>query len=259
MALRGGGDVVEEGSAAFRAVPVHHDPQQPTLARRDDLHGLQLQSERGQDGRQQGGDLAVPHVLASIQLGAAVVSRSCAADCPRPRVGILPRRAAALVEVRSARGSAAPSGRLVTSGLDRRRFLGLGLGLGRAAAWRAPVAVSPIPGSWFPDAPPTPGATRTLLPAISRARRRRRPSRARRRAPRPSSGWPGSAAALLTGPWRRSLGARKALLVGVEAAHLEHATALLGDATHQPPDRPTGRADQADRRRRRRSRRHSCG
>ena len=126
----------------------------------------------------------------------------------------------------------------MTSGLDRRRFLGLGVGLAVPLMAGAGCSVTDprivVPG-------------RTAAPRSDQDR-----GSGEQPSPSPSPTFAGStqgaeaeqrlaglATALLTGPWRRSLGARKALLVGIEAAHLEHATALLGD---QPTSRPNAPA-----------------
>lgn len=124
----------------------------------------------------------------------------------------------------------------MTSGLDRRSFLGLGVGLaapliaGAGCSVTDPRIVAPgrtaAPGSdqdRTSGDQPSPSPSPTFEGSTQAAETEQRLA--------------GLAAALLTGAWRRSLGSRKALLVGIEAGHLEHATALLGD---QPTSRPTG-------------------
>ena len=123
----------------------------------------------------------------------------------------------------------------MTSGLDRRRFLGLGIGLAAPLLAGAGCSVTDprivVPGRTADprsDQDPASGDQPSPSPSPTFAGSTQGAEAEQRLA--------GLAAALLTGPWRRSLGSRKALLVGVEAAHLEHATALLGE---QPTNRPT--------------------
>lgn len=140
-----------------------------------------------------------------------------------------------------------------TSTLSRRRFCGWGVGLGLAAGASLvgsatgcsvgdPRIIGPTatdrtgpPGqSGGPPRTPEPTSGPTLAPtadptfagAAEGAETERR-----------LAGW---AAAVLDGPWRRQLAARKSLIAGIRSAHLDHAAALEGP---QPTARPTGSPD----------------
>ena len=127
----------------------------------------------------------------------------------------------------------------MTSGPSRRRFLWLGLsaslaaaGLGAGCSVDDPRIEAPR-SSAEPEAAPNgspparsaPSPTPTFAGAAAGAEAEQELA--------------GLAAAVLSGPWRNRLGARRPLIARIQAAHLEHAAALFGP---QPTTRATDTA-----------------